>query len=175
MRIQRQFLYIRDADAQRCAGGHPRRSRRSNPPFPAAATRFSAPLCEEEWYALFLCQDRDWNPVVGETYQMQLTGFDDYVIPAEVVSFTRIGSDLLLRMRVGTECGARAEYSHVRRNRGRFHNRFQRTYQCAVYNEQYDRRCCCRGRCADVCRRNGHFVSGCGYSVCSTGTGKIRR
>mgnify|MGYP001781900442 FL=1 len=32
---------------------------------------------------------------------MQLTGFDDYIIPAQVVSFTRIGSDLLLRMRVG--------------------------------------------------------------------------
>ena len=31
---------------------------------------------------------------------MQLTGFDDYVIPAQVVSFTRIGSDLLLRMHV---------------------------------------------------------------------------
>lgn len=57
-------------------------------------------VIEDEWYALFICQDRDWNPVVGETYQMQLTGFDDYVIPAEVVSFTRIGSDLLLRMHV---------------------------------------------------------------------------
>lgn len=57
-------------------------------------------VIEDEWYALFLCQDRDWNPVVGETYQMQLTGFDDYVIPAQVVSFTRIGSDLLLRMHV---------------------------------------------------------------------------
>ena len=57
-------------------------------------------VIEDEWFALFLCQDRDWNPVVGETYQMQLTGFDDYVIPAQVVSFTRIGSDLLLRMHV---------------------------------------------------------------------------
>lgn len=57
-------------------------------------------VAEDEWYALFLCQDRDWNPVVGERYQMQLTGFNNYVIPAEVVSFTRIGGDLLLRMRV---------------------------------------------------------------------------
>ncbi len=57
-------------------------------------------VSEEEWYALFLCQDREWNPVVGETYQMQLTGFDNYVIPAEVVSFTRIGNDLLLRMHI---------------------------------------------------------------------------
>jgi len=57
-------------------------------------------VIEDEWYALFLCTDRDWNPVVGEQYQMQLTGFDNYVLPAQVESFTRIGGDLLLRMRV---------------------------------------------------------------------------
>ena len=57
-------------------------------------------VIEDEWYALFLCSDREWNPVVGEQYQMQLTGFDNYVLPAQVESFTRIGGDLLLRMRV---------------------------------------------------------------------------
>lgn len=57
-------------------------------------------VVEDEWYALFLCADREWNPVVGEQYQMQLTGFDNYVLPAQVESFTRIGGDLLLRMRV---------------------------------------------------------------------------
>ena len=57
-------------------------------------------VIEDEWYALFLCTDRDWNPVVGEAYQMQLTGFDNYVLSAQVESFTRIGGDLLLRMRV---------------------------------------------------------------------------
>lgn len=57
-------------------------------------------VIEDEWYALFLCTDRDWNPVVGEEYRMQLTGFDNYVLPAQVVSFSRIGSDLLLRMRI---------------------------------------------------------------------------
>ena len=57
-------------------------------------------VVEDEWYALFLCTDREWNPVVGEQYQMQLTGFDNYVLPAQVESFTRIGGDLLLRMRV---------------------------------------------------------------------------
>lgn len=55
---------------------------------------------EDEWFALFLCTDKDWNPVVGEVYQMQLTGFDNYVLPAEVDSFSRIGNDLLLRMRI---------------------------------------------------------------------------
>ena len=60
-------------------------------------------VMEDEWYALFLCTDRDWNPVVGEAYQMQLDGFNNYVITGEVVSFTRIGSDLLLRMRVANQ------------------------------------------------------------------------
>jgi len=57
-------------------------------------------VIEDEWYALFLCSEKDWNPVVGENYQMQLTGFDNYVIEAKVESFTRIGGDLLLRMSV---------------------------------------------------------------------------
>lgn len=57
-------------------------------------------VSEDEWYALFLCSDRDWNPVVGEKYQMLLTGFDNYVLEAQVESFTRIGGDLLLRMSV---------------------------------------------------------------------------
>lgn len=57
-------------------------------------------VVEDEWYVLFLCSNRDWNPVVGETYQMQLDGFDNYVIRATVESFTRVGGDLLLRMSV---------------------------------------------------------------------------
>lgn len=60
-------------------------------------------VLEDEWYALFLCQDEDWNPVVGEEYQMQLEGFNNYVVTGVVVSFTRIGSDLLLRMRVANQ------------------------------------------------------------------------
>lgn len=57
-------------------------------------------VIDNEWYALFLCSEKDWNPVVGEKYHMQLTGFDNYVVEARVESFTRIGSDLLLRMSI---------------------------------------------------------------------------
>ena len=57
-------------------------------------------IIEDEWYALFLCDNPDWNPVVGEKYQMQLIGFDHWVVQGEIMSFTRIGKDLLLRMRV---------------------------------------------------------------------------
>lgn len=59
-------------------------------------------VVEDEWYALFLCTNKDWNPVVGETYLMQLSGFDNYVIEASVDSFTRIGGELLLRLRVSS-------------------------------------------------------------------------
>lgn len=73
-------------------------------PEQSAVSRGSDPIfrtvIEDEWYALFLCTDKEWNPVVGEEYQMQLTGFDNYVLPARVESFTRIGGDLLLRMRI---------------------------------------------------------------------------
>jgi len=55
---------------------------------------------EDEWYALFLCSDPDWNPVVGEVYRMQLTGFENYIVDAKIMSFSRIGKDLLLRMRI---------------------------------------------------------------------------
>ena len=41
--------------------------------------------------------------MVGEEYQMQLEGFNNYVVTGVVVSFTRIGSDLLLRMRVANQ------------------------------------------------------------------------
>lgn len=73
-------------------------------PEQSTVSRGSDPLfrtvLEDEWYALFLCTDRDWNPVVGESYQMKLEGFDNYVVNAKVESFSRIGSDLLLRMSV---------------------------------------------------------------------------
>lgn len=77
---------------------------RGVPPEQSTVSRGNDPIFrtiqEDEWYALFLCQDGEWNPVVGEVYQMQLDGFDNFVVEGEVVSFTRIGSDLLLRMRV---------------------------------------------------------------------------
>ena len=57
-------------------------------------------VIEDEWYALFLCNDPDWNPVVGEVYRMQLTGFENDIVDGKIMSFTRIGNDLLLRMRI---------------------------------------------------------------------------
>lgn len=75
-------------------GVQPARSSASEPIFRT--------VIEDEWFALFLCTDRNWNPVVGEEYKMQLTGFDNYVLTAQVESFSRIGGDLLLRMRINS-------------------------------------------------------------------------
>ena len=89
---------------QKMSPGEVRSVIRGVAPEQSTVSRGSDPLfrtvMEDEWFALFLCTDRDWNPVVGETYQMKLDGFDNYVVSAKVESFSRIGSDLLLRMSV---------------------------------------------------------------------------
>ncbi|MBR1707941.1 MAG: hypothetical protein IJ719_03800 [Clostridia bacterium] len=55
------------------------------------------------WYALFLCQDKDWNPTIGDDCRIVLEGFDDYPVTGHLESFTRIGNDLLLRLRVSQD------------------------------------------------------------------------
>ena len=53
-----------------------------------------------EWYALFLSNDTEWNPVVGETYELQLERFGNTPVTASVVSFTKAGGELLVRLRI---------------------------------------------------------------------------
>lgn len=55
---------------------------------------------DNEWYALFLSDDTDWNPVNGETYQLQLERFGDTPVTATVVDFTKAGGELLVRLRI---------------------------------------------------------------------------
>lgn len=90
------YLFMTPADAKNVIRGVP--------PEQSTVSRGSDPIfrtvIDDEWYALFLCSDRDWNPVVGEAYTIQLDGFDNYVVTGVVESFSRIGSDLLLRMKV---------------------------------------------------------------------------
>lgn len=57
-------------------------------------------VMEDEWHGLFLCSDRDWNPVKGESYLMQLSSFENYVVEAKVDSFNRVGDNLLIRLTV---------------------------------------------------------------------------
>lgn len=53
-----------------------------------------------EWYVLFLSHDTDWNPVNGQIYQLQLERFENTAVYAEVVSFTRSGGELLVRLKI---------------------------------------------------------------------------
>lgn len=53
-----------------------------------------------EWYVLFLSSDTDWNPVNGQIYQLQLERFENTAVYAEVVSFTRSGGELLVRLKI---------------------------------------------------------------------------
>lgn len=57
---------------------------------------------DNEWYVLFLSDDSEWNPVNGETYELLLERFDEKPVTAEVVSFTKSGGELLVRMKVNS-------------------------------------------------------------------------
>ena len=55
------------------------------------------------WYLLLLSEDKNWNPVVGQSYKVELEGFDDQVVDATVTSFARSGGELLVRMSVSSD------------------------------------------------------------------------
>jgi len=55
------------------------------------------------WYVLMLCNDKEWNPSDGQAYKMQLEGFQEYLVDATVLSSTRIGNEILVRMEVQSD------------------------------------------------------------------------
>lgn len=52
------------------------------------------------WNVLFLVKDTSWNPVEGQTYELQMERFENTTVNATVVSFTRSGGELLVRLAV---------------------------------------------------------------------------
>ena len=53
------------------------------------------------WYVLFLAKNgENWNPVEGQTYELKLERFENDCVNATVVSSTRSGGELLVRLRV---------------------------------------------------------------------------
>lgn len=50
------------------------------------------------WNVLFLAKDTSWNPVEGQTYELQMERFENTTVNATVVSFTRTGGELLVRL-----------------------------------------------------------------------------
>lgn len=47
-----------------------------------------------------LVRNTNWNPVEGTTYKLVLEQFTNTVVDAQVLSFTRSGGELLLRLAV---------------------------------------------------------------------------
>ena len=47
-----------------------------------------------------LIENCNWNPTEGGIYELRLENFRDTTVPAQVVSYTRSGNDLLVRMTV---------------------------------------------------------------------------
>lgn len=57
----------------------------------------------DTWYAILVTGDKEWNPIVGQTYLMQLDGFDNYLVNAQVDSFARSGGELMVRLAVSSD------------------------------------------------------------------------
>lgn len=52
------------------------------------------------WYLLLISEDKNWMPVDGQTYRVQLVGFENVLIDGLVSSHARNGNELLVRMHV---------------------------------------------------------------------------
>jgi len=58
---------------------------------------------EGYWYVLMMIRDSNWNPVEGAMYELKLESFKDTKVEARVVSFTRNGGELVVRLAVQAE------------------------------------------------------------------------
>ena len=52
------------------------------------------------WVVLMLIKDSNWNPVEGAEYELKLENFKDTMVKARVMSFTRTGGELEVRLDV---------------------------------------------------------------------------
>ena len=52
------------------------------------------------WIVLMLIKDSNWNPVEGAQYELKLENFKDTMVQARVLSFTRTGGELEVRLDV---------------------------------------------------------------------------
>ncbi len=55
------------------------------------------------WGVLMLISNTDWTPQQGQSYQLKLEQFENTVVNATVMSFTRSGGELLLRLSIATD------------------------------------------------------------------------
>ena len=52
------------------------------------------------WYVLMMVRDSNWNPVEGAAYELKLESFKDTTVQATVLSFTRSGGEMVVRLAV---------------------------------------------------------------------------
>ena len=55
------------------------------------------------WYVLMMVRDGSWNPVEGAEYDLKLESFRDTTVKATVLSFTRSGGEMVVRLAVRDE------------------------------------------------------------------------
>jgi len=55
---------------------------------------------EQDYAVLMLIKDSTWNPVEGSTYKLRLEQFSNTVVDAQILSISRAGGELLLRLAV---------------------------------------------------------------------------
>lgn len=55
---------------------------------------------DNHWVVLMLIRDSNWNPVEGAEYELKLENFKDTMVRARVISFTRTGGELEVRLDV---------------------------------------------------------------------------
>ena len=55
------------------------------------------------WIVLMLIRNSDWNPVEGAVYELKLENFKDTMVQARVLSFTRTGGELEVRLDVESD------------------------------------------------------------------------
>ena len=67
---------------------------------PKSKTTIYRTIMDEPWYVLMLVDDTSWNPVEGAVYALELNQFENTQVEATVISFTRSGGELLVRLRV---------------------------------------------------------------------------
>ena len=58
---------------------------------------------ESSWGVLLLLDEPVWTPVQGKTYELKLEQFDNTVVSATVLSFTRSGGELLVRLSISSD------------------------------------------------------------------------
>lgn len=53
---------------------------------------------QEPWVVLMLCNEKEWTPVEGRSYNLLIESFENTIVEAKVESFTRSGGELLVRL-----------------------------------------------------------------------------